>query len=245
MRAHQVGAGTVQIGGTVSDSAVLVGGRVPGGSLTFQLFGPDDTGCATPIKTSSVTVNGTYTSPTATPTAIGTYNWRVSYSGDANNNPAGPTACGSEPVNVTPHVLTGRAYGLSAAVTALGLPPLLTIAPAPDTGSVSVTSNTTVAPPCVLTISGLINSSNLCAKVVTTETSSSSTANAPVDGTSIGLPGVPVIQVGVVQSRSNSTCGVGALRQTAEAHASLIPQNAPTRRSPNRPIRRGVHSLGS
>ena len=108
-------------------------------------------------------------------------------------------------MSVTPQVLTGRAYGLSANATALGLP-LLNIAPTPDTGSVSVTSNTTVAPPCVLTLSGLITSANLCAKVVTTETPSSSTANASVDSTNIGIVGVPAVQVGLVQSQSASTC---------------------------------------
>ncbi len=200
-------SGTVPAGGKISDTATLSGGFNPTGTVTFKLYGPGDTTCSTAIATSTATVNGngTYHSAVFTTGAVGTYNWTASYSGDVNNNPAGPTACGAEPVNVTPQVLTGRAYGLSANATALGLP-LLTIAPTPDTGPVSVTSNTTVAPPCVITISGLINSANLCAKVVTTETPSSSTANASVDSTSIGLPGVPVIQVGAVQSQSNSVC---------------------------------------
>jgi len=200
-------SGTVPAGGKISDSATLSGGFKPTGTITFKLYGPGDTTCQTAIATSTATVsgNGTYGSAVFTTVGAGTYNWIASYGGDANNNPAGPTACGAESVKVTPQVLTGRAYGLSANATTLGLP-LLSIAPTPDTGPVSVTSNTTVAPPCVLTISGLINSSNLCAKVVTTETPSSSTANASVDSTSIGLPGVPVISVGVVQSQSNSTC---------------------------------------
>jgi len=198
---------SVPAGGKISDSATLSGGFKPTGTITFKLYGPGDTTCQTAIATSTATVNGngTYNSAVFTTVGAGTYNWTASYGGDVNNNSAGPTACGDEPVKVTPQVLTGRAYGLSAKATALGLP-LLTIAPTPDTGPVSVTSNTTVAPPCVITISGLINSANLCAKVVTTETPSSSTANASVDSTGIGLPGVPVIQVGLVQSQSKSTC---------------------------------------
>jgi len=200
-------SGTVPAGGKISDSATLSGGFHPTGTITFKLYGPGDTTCSTVIATFTVTVNGdgAYGSPTFTTVGAGTYNWVASYGGDANNNPAGPSACGAESVSVTPQVLTGRAFGLSANATALGLP-LLSIAPTPDTGPVSVTSNTTVAPPCVLTISGLINSANLCAKVVTTETPSGSTANASVDSTTIGITGVPVIQVGLVQSQSHTTC---------------------------------------
>jgi len=200
-------SGTVPAGGKISDSAALSGGYNPTGTITFKLYGPGDTTCQTVLATSTATVtgSGTYGSAVFTTVGAGTYNWVASYAGDANNNPAGPTACGSEPVSVTPQVLTGRAFGLSANATALGLP-LLTIAPTPDTGPVSVTSNTTVAPPCVLTLSGLISSANLCAKVVTTETPSSSTATASVDSTNIGIIGVPAVQVGLVQSQSNSTC---------------------------------------
>src|SRR5207253_3629534 len=37
--------------------------------------------------------NGDYSSGPFTATQAGTYHWRASYSGDPNNNPAGPTAC--------------------------------------------------------------------------------------------------------------------------------------------------------
>src|SRR5437879_13883363 len=41
----------------------------------------------------TVTGNGDYSSGNFTATQAGTYHWRASYSGDPNNNPAGPTAC--------------------------------------------------------------------------------------------------------------------------------------------------------
>jgi hypothetical protein len=73
-----------------------------GGTITFKVFGPQasaPTTCSTGGTTvgSAVTVsgNGNY-NPSAgyTPTAIGTYWWYASYSGDANNN-ASTSACGS------------------------------------------------------------------------------------------------------------------------------------------------------
>src|SRR3989449_5750274 len=47
------------------------------------------------VFTSSATVNGNgdYSSGNFTANEAGTYHWRASYSGDPNNNPAGPTAC--------------------------------------------------------------------------------------------------------------------------------------------------------
>ena len=41
----------------------------------------------------TVNGNGTYSSGNYTPTAVGTYYWIASYSGDANNSPAAG-ACG-------------------------------------------------------------------------------------------------------------------------------------------------------
>ncbi len=198
---------SVAVGGTISDSAVLANGRVPGGTLTFKLYGPGDTTCQSSISTLTTTVsgNGTYSSGTFTTTAPGTYSWTFSYSGDANNNPAPTTACGSETVIVTPQTLTGRAYGLAASASVAGLQ-LLTVNPTPDTGSVSTTKAETIAPACVVSLSGLINSSTLCASVTTSLNPSKSVAQASINSTTIGLPGLPVITVGAVQSQSTSTC---------------------------------------
>ncbi len=77
----------VPVGRSVSDTATLAGGAGPTGTVTFQLFGPG-TGCDTDAAfTSTVTVagNGTYPSASFTPGSPGVYQWTASYSGDADN----------------------------------------------------------------------------------------------------------------------------------------------------------------
>src|SRR3989442_1588489 len=68
-------------------------GPNPTGTFSFTLYG--GAGCTVSVFTSSATVNGNgdYSSGNFTATQAGTYHWRASYSGDPNNNPAGPTAC--------------------------------------------------------------------------------------------------------------------------------------------------------
>jgi Ca2+-binding RTX toxin-like protein len=89
-------SGPITLGGQVSDTATLSGASSPTGTVTFALYGPDNDTCTgVPIFTSTkpVSGNGNYTSDAFTPTAPGTYRWRATYSGDANNLAAGPTAC--------------------------------------------------------------------------------------------------------------------------------------------------------
>ena len=65
----------------------MSGGNSPTGTITFTLYAPNS---ATVVDTEMATVNGngTYDTPTGfAPTAVGTYEWTASYSGDANNNP--------------------------------------------------------------------------------------------------------------------------------------------------------------
>ncbi|HJP79408.1 MAG TPA: choice-of-anchor P family protein [Pseudonocardiaceae bacterium] len=95
--------------------------------------------------------------------------------------------------------MTGRAYGLSSSG-------LVGISPTPDTGEVATASAGTVAPPCVVSISGVISAHTLCAKVVTAVNPGSSTATASVQDATIGVIGVPVIKIGLVQSSSATTC---------------------------------------
>jgi HYR domain len=84
--------------GTISDTATLLGGNAPTGSITFNLFGPDNPGCTLPAaftSTKTVSGNGSYTSDpfnSFAPLHPGTYRWVASYSGDGNNN-AVMTAC--------------------------------------------------------------------------------------------------------------------------------------------------------
>src|SRR5207245_5040992 len=70
-------------------------GTEPTGTISFTLY--SDAGCTISgsVFTSSATVNGNgdYSSGNFTATQAGTYHWRASYSGDGNNNSAGPTAC--------------------------------------------------------------------------------------------------------------------------------------------------------
>ncbi|MDQ6805055.1 MAG: hypothetical protein M3065_08805 [Actinomycetota bacterium] len=78
------------VGSPFFDTAVLSGGTSPTGTITFKLYNATDTSCSNALKTGTVTVNGngSYTSPAVTETAVGSYQWTASYSGDANNAPA-------------------------------------------------------------------------------------------------------------------------------------------------------------
>jgi hypothetical protein len=96
----------VTLGTAVTDSATLsgtatqpanpvinltgTGGAAAGGTITFKLFGPSDTGCGALVYTSpTVTVsgNGTYNSPAPqfVPTEPGNYHWVAVYSGNLPN----------------------------------------------------------------------------------------------------------------------------------------------------------------
>src|SRR3989449_1030933 len=115
-------------GGTISDQATLAGGVGPTGTITFTVFGPNDATCSgTPTSGGSATVsgNGTYPSSAVPVTQAGTYRWIASYSGDANNNPAGPTAC-ADPAE---------------AVVVTKATPALATTPTPTSGTVGVTLN--------------------------------------------------------------------------------------------------------
>jgi uncharacterized repeat protein (TIGR01451 family) len=92
----------------LTDSADLENGFNPTGTITFELFAPNTT--TNPVFTNVVTVtaNGEYhstdpgiTTGSAVPTAAGTYEWVVSYSGDDNNHPIA-SFFGDEPQVVTP-----------------------------------------------------------------------------------------------------------------------------------------------
>jgi hypothetical protein len=59
----------------------------------------------------------------------------------------------------------------------------------------------------VATISGLISAHTLCARVDTTVNPGASSASASVQDARIGVLGLPVIQIGLVQSASRTNCG--------------------------------------
>ena len=78
----------VALGASISDTATLLGGTAPTGTITFNLFGPNDATCTGAVLFTSlvpVNGNGSYTSTTFTPLVIGTYRWIANYGGDTNN----------------------------------------------------------------------------------------------------------------------------------------------------------------
>jgi hypothetical protein len=88
------------IGAVLNDSATITGGNNPTGTVTFNLYGPDDAGCdGTVIFTQTVNVSGGTAATTGgyTTTAAGTYAWVASYSGDNSNLPA-TSGCTEEEV---------------------------------------------------------------------------------------------------------------------------------------------------
>jgi len=98
-------------GSKLNDTATLSGGATPTGTITFDLYPPSSPDCAagTSVYTDVVTItdNGTFDTLTLgdnpggyTSSALGTYNWVASYSGDGNNLPVA-SDCGDEAYVVT------------------------------------------------------------------------------------------------------------------------------------------------
>ena len=117
----------------------------------------------------------------------------AAFAGDAYYQPSSASA------TLKFQYLTGRAFGLSSSG-------LVGIAPVPDTGQIATAAAGTFGPPCVVAISGLISAHTLCAKVVTALNPGTSTGSASVQDATIGVLGLPVIKVGLVQSSSTTTC---------------------------------------
>ncbi|HEY2667551.1 MAG TPA: choice-of-anchor L domain-containing protein, partial [Actinomycetota bacterium] len=182
----------VPAGGNISDTATLAGGWNPGGDVTFQLFGPGDPTCTTPIATETGPVSGgSASSGNLAAGGAGTYHWVATYGGDANNNPV-TSPCGSEPATITGQQLRGRAYAMSARVTTFLGTPLVILGPTPDTGFVSTTSSSTTSTPCVARLAGvaaaLATARGLCASVTTVGFPGSSTSSASVTEATMGPP---------------------------------------------------------
>jgi 6-phosphogluconolactonase (cycloisomerase 2 family) len=116
----------VILGGSVSASATLSGALGPSGVVTFDVYGPGDSGCVSSLASSTAVVsgNGTYSSASFTPSVPGTYVWTASYGGDGVNAAQGPTSCSAPAAAVSvaggpPVVVTGAASGVSGSVASL------------------------------------------------------------------------------------------------------------------------------
>ena len=133
-------------------------------------------------------------------TAAATVPVTVSFRGDAFYLPSQASA------SVRLEYYTGRAFGVSASVH----PPVLTvrIPPSPDTGKIRVATAITTSTPCTASVSTvLVTAGTLCPRVTTHLAPGTSTATATVSDVTVGLPGVPVIELSGVRATSTSTCG--------------------------------------
>jgi hypothetical protein len=109
-------------GSQIHDTAHLANGDNPTGTITFRVYGPDNSDCSPPpAHISSVTVsgNGDYTS-SFRPTKAGTYHWVASYSGDEHNKPVGPTVCDDPAETVTVTKATPSIHTVALPVAPIG-----------------------------------------------------------------------------------------------------------------------------
>ena len=101
--ATTLSAETIEVGGTVHDSATLTGATADaGGTVTYTVY--TDNACslgAQSAGTKTVTNGVVPDSDPITFTTTGDFYWQASYSGDANNKPA-TSECTSEHLVVTP-----------------------------------------------------------------------------------------------------------------------------------------------
>ena len=163
--ANPKSAGT---GTTLQDSATLVStsNLVGTGSITFKLYAPGDSSCASAIHSETVTAvktNGPFKTTTGfTAKTIGTYQWTAAFTGDANNA-AISSKCGAEPVAVGPQIseitpiattcaqfASGFATSLPSYQYTLGGSKIATVTPSsftywvkvPSTGTYKITQST-------------------------------------------------------------------------------------------------------
>lgn len=81
---------SVTVGSPIYDTAYLSNGYYPQGTITFKLYGPNNSTCSgspiIPANSVNVTNNGTFVSPSFIPTQPGTYRWVASYVSSNGNN---------------------------------------------------------------------------------------------------------------------------------------------------------------
>src|SRR5207245_7442666 len=80
---------TATAGGTIQDTATLSGGTSPTGTISFSIYGPNDTTCggtATSAGSATVSGNGSYSSSAVSEEVPATDRWIASHSGDPHHN---------------------------------------------------------------------------------------------------------------------------------------------------------------
>jgi len=169
------------------------GDPLQGAPIAFKVAGGPNAGVSGTVPTDAAG-NATFT---YTGTSSGT-----DTVGSSTTNPAGTITSNNVSV-IWDVLLTGEAYGLKSSG-------LVGISPTPHAGPVATTGASSSAPPCVVTISGLISAGTLCANVSTAVNPDSSTANASVQHVGIGILGLPAIDIGAVTSTSHMVCAGGA-----------------------------------
>ncbi|MGD0195713.1 MAG: hypothetical protein ABSC35_12720 [Candidatus Dormibacteria bacterium] len=119
----QSNQGGAIVGTTIKDTAKVTGNN-PSGSVTFFLYGPNDTNCVNNadsglkwLQSWTVTLDAdgkaSVPDPGYTTTQTGRFQWVAHYSGDANNTDAWST-CGNEPVKIdqaSPTIVTVASSG--------------------------------------------------------------------------------------------------------------------------------------
>lgn len=100
---------------------------------------------------------------------------------------------------------TGRSYGLKATVDLLVLP--VNVAAQPDTGNVRTATETSTSVPCTTAIAAIVvRVETLCPTVNTKLAPGTITSTSTVEHASIGLPGLPVIDIAGLATTATATC---------------------------------------
>ncbi|MDQ1358093.1 MAG: hypothetical protein QOG44_2466, partial [Acidimicrobiaceae bacterium] len=203
-------SGPVTVGATIGDTASLTGGFSPTGTITFDLFGPDNSTCTGPPATSSTkAVNGigNYASALFPTTSPGTYRWVASYSGDANSNPAGPTACNdpAEAVIVTAAVTTTTSTTTTVpptTTTSTTVPPTTTTSSTTIPGTTTTTTSTTIPGTTTTSTSTTIGSTTSTSTSTTVRPTTTTTGSTT---TSTTIPEVPTTTSTTTTSTTTTT----------------------------------------
>lgn len=177
--------GTVPIAGRTVDIAL------GGGSSQQTCSGTtDSTGTAQcTIASVNQSLNDTATVPVT-----------VTFTGDAYYLPS------TASTTVRLEYYTGRAFGLSANVNL----PLLSVIvpPTPDTGPIRIAQASSTTTACTATVDvAVVTAKALCPNVTTRLAPGTSTATSTVADVTIGIPGLPVIEISGITALSTSTCG--------------------------------------